>query len=188
MTALAIGTALALVALVVVLYPLFVDRPRKPVPAPRRASASAPEHGELPAVQALREVEFDRETGKLSERDYAALKAAYTREALAELRAADAPATSAAPGGVASAAPGGVASTAPGGVASTAPTDEELEATIARFRAAPVCAGCGLRPELDALYCSSCGRWLGGACGKCGVAVTEADARYCGSCGHQLAA
>ena len=35
-------------------------------------------------------IKFDRETGKLSDSDYAELKTRYTREALAELRAADA--------------------------------------------------------------------------------------------------
>ena len=39
------------------------------------------------AVAALREIEFDRETGKLSDDDYAALKAKYTGEAVAALRA-----------------------------------------------------------------------------------------------------
>src|SRR5215470_2422959 len=38
------------------------------------------------ALSALREIEFDKATGKLSEEDYAALKAKYTAEALAVLR------------------------------------------------------------------------------------------------------
>ena len=36
-------------------------------------------------MAALREIEFDRETGKLSDDDYASLKAKYTGEALAAL-------------------------------------------------------------------------------------------------------
>ncbi len=38
------------------------------------------------SVEALREIEFDRQTGKLSDADYATLKASYTERALAELR------------------------------------------------------------------------------------------------------
>ena len=39
------------------------------------------------ALRALREIEFDRATGKLSDADYDELKAKYTTEALAALRA-----------------------------------------------------------------------------------------------------
>ncbi len=47
--------------------------------------------GSRSAIDALREIEFDRATGKLSDDDYAALKAEYTRTALVELRAANRP-------------------------------------------------------------------------------------------------
>ena len=58
-------------------------RRRRARPRPARAPAAAPES----AIDALREIEFDRATGKLSDDDYAALKAQYTRTALVELRA-----------------------------------------------------------------------------------------------------
>src|SRR6267378_8220969 len=38
------------------------------------------------ALRALKEIEFDRATGKLSDTDYDQLKAKYTQEALAVLR------------------------------------------------------------------------------------------------------
>lgn len=41
------------------------------------------------ALIALKEIDFDRATGKLSEADYETLKARYTREALAALREDD---------------------------------------------------------------------------------------------------
>ena len=44
------------------------------------------------AIDALREIEFDRATGKLSDADYASLKQSYTARALAELRAGVMPA------------------------------------------------------------------------------------------------
>ena len=94
--ALAAGTTLALGAALVVLGPLWsddADVALAPVPPdpPRLAlgPAAAAVEG-VSAVEALREIEFDRATGKLSDEDYAELKASYTREALAELRAADA--------------------------------------------------------------------------------------------------
>lgn len=42
------------------------------------------------ALAALKEIEFDRATGKLSDEDYERLRATYTMEALEALRAADA--------------------------------------------------------------------------------------------------
>lgn len=45
------------------------------------------------ALGALKEIEFDRETGKLSDADYEFLKEKYTAEALAALRVEDAAAS-----------------------------------------------------------------------------------------------
>lgn len=154
------GTILALAALAFVLSPLFnVARPR-PVAAPRAEhEATRAEQ----AITALREVEFDRETGKLSDTDYATLKSEYTREALAAMRAQDA--------------------------AGAMVGDDEVEAAILAYRGrAPACPSCGPRPEPDAIYCSECGRYLAGQCFACGATVTELGARFCTSCGSTLAA
>ena len=68
--------------------------------------------------------------------------------------------------------------------------DALLEATIRRFRAhAPgACADCGPRPEPDAVFCSSCGRYLAGRCAHCGAACDRPGQRFCADCGHSLAA
>ena len=164
MSTLIIGTVLALTALGFVLYPLFregVPVVRRVKPVRGRPEPSASER----AVAILREVEFDRETGKLSESDYNTLKSTYTREALAAMRSEEEPAGAA-------------------GVA-----DDEIEAVILKYRARPTsCDACGPRPEPDAIYCSSCGRYLAGVCGGCGARITEAGARFCPSCGGSLAA
>lgn len=154
MLAFALGTLLALAAVAFVLYPLLV--PSKST----ARSTHAPE--EIPgstAVEALREIEFDRQTGKLSDADYTTLKASYTERALAELRAEPA-----------------------------APVDE-VESLVLGLRARRrTCPDHGLRPESDAAYCSACGRYLAGVCSACGTAVTEPAARYCAGCGNTLAA
>ena len=49
-----------------------------------------------------------------------------------------------------------------------------------------VCATCGPRPEPDARYCSSCGRFLGGPCPRCGAAMDQPGARFCSACGHHV--
>ena len=154
MLALAVGTVLALAAVAFVLYPLL---------APGRAAARTDrEPEEIPgstAVEALREIEFDRQTGKLSDADYAALKALYTERALVDLRAEPAAAA------------------------------DPVESLVLGFRAQRrTCPDHGPRPESDAAYCSECGRYLVGVCSACGAAVTEPAARYCAGCGNTLAA
>lgn len=158
--ALILGTVLAVGALAYVLYPLFFG-----VPTVRVARAPAREaEGDSPIV-ALREIEFDRATGKLSDADYAALKTRYTREALAVMRHAES------------------------GGQSAEPSDDEVEAAVRAYRERHAsCPTCGPRPESDALFCSSCGRYLRDRCADCGAPVDAPDARYCVSCGKSLAA
>ena len=166
MTPLLIGIILALASLAFILYPIFNESP------PQHATRDDFRGGDFQniesqsAIDALREVEFDRATGKLSDADYASLRARYTKEAVAELRSA--------------------------GVEDVADADTDAdaaEALISRFRArAASCSNCGPRPEPDAVYCSDCGRFLPGKCSSCGAAVTESGAQFCSSCGARLAA
>lgn len=159
MTPLIVGALLAVTALVVVLYPLFDDL-ALPKRGGRARDATVPS---VEAVQALREIEFDRETGKLSDNDYSALKTRYTREAVAAFRDEE------------------TGLSGPGGNAA--------EAVILQYRKHQSgCAVCGPRPEPDAIYCSTCGRYLAAACAHCHTAISEIGARYCGSCGVSLAA
>lgn len=176
--ALVLGTLLALAGLAFVLYPLFAD-PGASLPPVATGSRSESEATGEDAVAALREVEFDRATGKLSDSDYAALRARYTTAALAELRARDSMAVAS-----------GSAGTAQGGDA--APSTEAVdvaELAVRRQRdRLRECAACGPRPEPDAIYCSGCGRYLPGCCAGCGAKVDEPGARYCPGCGNTLAA
>ena len=117
---------------------------------------------EAVALRALKEIEFDRATGKLSDSDYEQLKAKYTQEALAALREES-----------------GIRSLEPG----------VKPAPDSRLRT-PRCPEHGARPESDAEFCSDCGRRLGTApayCARCGTAL-ENDARYCNRCGARVAA
>jgi len=158
-----------LLALFVVLRPLiWPPPPSEPVLEPM-------EQEETPrgvALLALKEIEFDRETGKLSDEDYRFLKEKYTAQALEALRAEEGP---------------------------EAPDD--VEALIAhRVRAlrsaaasappdAPICSTCGPRPEPDAAFCSTCGGRLPppATCTHCGTALS-ADSRFCEGCGSRVAA
>jgi hypothetical protein len=133
------------------------------------------------ALAALKEIEFDRETGKLSDADYEMLKSQYTAAALDALRL-DALRLDALR-------------------AESAAVPDDLEVMIAaRARALrsaaastspdiPGCSICGPRPEADALFCSTCGRRLAkvGACRRCGAPLGP-DSRFCEQCGNQVAA
>ena len=116
------------------------------------------------ALRALKEIEFDRATGKLSDADYDALKAKYTEEALAALRGE--------------------------GARSAARGAQEPPARAPRTAHGAPCPVDGPRPEPDAVFCSACGRRLGTApayCTRCGTAM-EKDSRYCNRCGSRVAA
>ena len=165
MLELILGILLAAGATYFVLLPIL--RP----PVESAGSDMAGDEGEDPAddmsrqavaLRALKEIEFDRATGKLSDSDYEQLKAKYTQEALAALREES-----------------GVRSLEPG----VKPAPDSRLPT-------PRCPEHGARPESDAEFCSDCGRRLGTApayCARCGTAL-ENDARYCNRCGARVAA
>jgi hypothetical protein len=159
MLALILGTVLAMGALAFVLFPLLVAPGQS---SPRRMhEISLRNVPEQEAVVALREIEFDHVTGKLSDADYDELKTRYTERALRALRS---------------------------GTGNDSPADAAEAAVLAYRSRLKRCTTCGPRPEPDAVYCSSCGSFLPGACGSCGVAVTEPGATFCTSCGRLLAA
>jgi len=117
---------------------------------------------QMVALRALKEIEFDRATGKLSDTDYEQLKGKYTQEALAAMRVES-----------------GIRSQEPG----VKPAPESR-------LPAPRCPEHGARPEMGAIFCSDCGRRLGtalGYCARCGTTL-EDDARYCNRCGARVAA
>ncbi len=160
---------LGALAIYLVLRPIFSPPPDRTAPAEPMDPEETPKGV---ALAALKEIEFDRETGKLSDADYQQLKQKYTAEALAALRVEE---------------------------RRSAPTDVEAmiagrvqalrSAAVATPAGGPACVGCGPRPEPDARFCSSCGRRLqaGGACARCGAALAP-DSRYCEACGTLVAA
>ncbi len=170
-----LSLALAGGALWLVLNPLFrpgsiaPDVYEPPDPTETRKGA---------AVAALKEIAFDRETGKLSEGDYAELYARYSTEAIEAMRAEDV-----------------VSAAAPAPVSASMGTDEAIEAMVAAdvltleataggVAEAPTCPTCGPRPETDAVFCSQCGKLLPhpAQCTGC-HAPLEPGGKFCGRCG-----
>jgi hypothetical protein len=159
-----------LLALWFVLDPVL--RPAPPAP-PIYEPPDPQETAKGLALAALRDIEFDRETGKLSDTDYDELRKAYTTEALTAMRVEES-----------------------GAAAGAGPDEVErmVAARVAAIRGGDVgdgvvCPTCGPRPEAEAAFCSSCGRSLNGtgACTGCGAPLTP-GARFCGNCGTSVTA
>jgi hypothetical protein len=126
---------LGAVALGLVLGPLLGGERALPPRLPLEDEPPPPE--ETPrgqALLALRELDFDRATGKVAEGDYAALRQRYLAQAIAVLKADDGSDPAEAPISRRSAAIG-----------------------LGNGGAGPNCPRCGPRPEPDARFCSSCG-------------------------------
>lgn len=159
---LAVGVILAAAATYFVLRPVLVPRPPEPV----ADEAIDPDDDLSPravALRALKEIEFDRATGKLTDVDYDTLKRRYTAEAVQALRSEESTTVPVTP------------------ITPRAPTPPSI---------APACSVHGKRPERDARYCSECGRRLeiaAGFCSRCGTPM-EPGARFCSSCGRRVAA
>ena len=176
MTALIVGATLAIAALLYVLFPLF------DAVVPGRKTPVRPVTRGESAIDALREIEFDRETGKLSDDDYAALKSEYTRTALVEMRARE-------PVPAAGVNFTDVAAAEPSHSVSDVTGLDPAEAAVLRYRAVRrSCDDCGPRPEPDPVFCSNCGKYLKGACAHCGAAIDQPRSRFCANCGSSLAA
>ncbi len=161
---LVVGLVLATGATYFVLLPILR-------PSPLESASSTGDEGEDPdddlspqtvALRALKEIEFDRATGKLSDTDYESLKAKYTAEALAAMR----------------------------GEQGAGSREQTIMPAPRSLLPAPSCPEHGPRPEPNAVFCSQCGRRLGSApgyCVRCGTALAD-DARYCNRCGTRVAA
>ncbi len=164
-----------MVAVAVVLEPLISPRGARRVDAALdEAEFMDIEESESPKIQALlalKEIEFDRATGKLSEEDYGALKAKYAKVALEAMDAEER--------------------------AETSVAVDAAEELIRRAAQAKVCPACGPRPEEDATFCSECGQKLtapageaakgGSFCTSCGSGLPD-GARFCGECGTKVEA
>lgn len=140
------------------------------------------------ALAALKEIEFDRETGKLSDADYQFLKAKYTAAALEAIRQ-DTDALT--PGRMSDDVEAMIAAKvrALRSESPEATSDTVVVSRSGSTAAAPSCSSCGPRPEPDAVFCSSCGRRLPvrASCDRCGTILLPGS-RYCEGCGRQVAA
>jgi hypothetical protein len=135
------GMAVAVAALALLLEPVVRPAPAGAAPEPVEDDEIPLDESASPKVQALlalKEIEFDRATGKLSDEDFEQLRARYARQALSALDEED---------------------RGDAVLAAAAGTDDPAEALIRSARTGlRVCPACGPRPESNAAFCSDCGK------------------------------
>jgi hypothetical protein len=160
------GAAVALAALALVLEPLARGNGAMALAESEldEDDLLPPEESDSPkmrALIALKEVEFDHATGKLSEDDYERLKAKYEQQALLAIKAEErgepalaepSPVAVGAASSVSDAAEAMIRQARSGGMSAAAPA--------AGAEGTKSCSQCGPRPEADAVFCSNCGRAL----------------------------
>ena len=174
------GIVVAVVALAAVLQPLWSGpgSDELTIASVEDLEFEVLEESASPKVQALlalKEIEFDHATGKLSDEDYAELKAKYSQMALAAIEAEE----------------------EGEGAGAAEDAAEALVRQVAAGRLS-VCPKCGPRPESDAAFCSDCGKPLARAaiassvrsrafCEDCGSKLTK-GAKFCPECGAKVGA
>jgi hypothetical protein len=152
--AIVIGLVMAVVAVLLVLDPILRPASR----APQRPSVfdepddDPKEHRKELALAALKEIEFDRATGKLSDTDYQSMLTRYTKEAVEALRESEAEAGIAGGNGPAAA---GVAGS--GGVEADDPIERLIAETRAANKGRRFCSNCGAALEGSGRFCVECG-------------------------------
>jgi hypothetical protein len=147
---LALALVMALLSAALVLEPLLRAASGRAIVAPAPLFSDSDDEDDPRlirrdrALAALKEIEFDRATGKLSDDDYESMKSRFTAEALTALREADAAVTS-----------------APTLPRSHAPTDDAVEQLIASARrrgaSRRFCLECGAPLEGKGKFCLECG-------------------------------
>jgi hypothetical protein len=176
------AVVVGMVALWLVLEPLL--RPR----TPRVVAYEPRDLEETPkgvALGALKEIEFDRETGKLSDADYEFLKAKYTLVAVEALREEQGAVSNDIEALIATK----VRSLRSASATTSLDTPSLLSSEPTISGSSPACQACGPRPEPDAVFCSACGRHLalGRPCDRCGAALLPGS-RFCAGCGRPVEA
>ncbi len=172
----AIMILMVLVVLAAVGYPLVYYRARKDITLnDTYDTMSEIMKKKESSYTAIKELDFDYRTGKLSDEDYKKLYRIYKSDALHTIRMID-----------------------ENSATKSNPMERVLEEEIRRRRAMIAqktveksalstirCTSCGAENRIANKYCTSCGEKFGEKCRKCGN-LNLPDALFCSNCGEQL--
>lgn len=158
-----LGLALAVLVLPFAISPFMKVNRRKPETQAER-DRSAPVLEKRDALIALRDLDFDFRTGKITEEDYTPLRQRLVAEAAQALQAAEAPQPD---------------------------WDAEIEAAVRAVRAkrrsaeTPTCSHCQASVAVGSKFCPQCGAGLEVACPQCHNPIQAGD-KFCALCGALL--
>ncbi len=149
--------ALLLVVSLYLVTPLMTNRPRRLTEEPQEASSLLAERERL--LNALQELDFDYQLGKIPEDDYPLQRAELLRKGADVLERLDAIAAS-------RPAPQPVAAAASDATNAKALSDDEIESMLAarrkerKTKSAGFCPHCGKPIMVSDQFCSNCGKSL----------------------------
>ncbi len=149
--------ALLLVVSLYLVTPLMTNRPRRLTEEPQEASSLLAERERL--LNALQELDFDYQLGKIPEDDYPLQRAELLRKGADVLKRLDAIAAS-------RPAPQPVAAAASDATNAKALSDDEIESMLAarrkerKTKSAGFCPHCGKPIMVSDQFCSNCGKSL----------------------------
>jgi transcription elongation factor Elf1 len=131
----------------------------KPRHGPKKVTTTFNAHeARTAALSALRDLDFDFQTGKVSGEDYPALRAQLVAEAAKYVEAESAEENR---------------------------LEALIRARKAAMSSEKPCPQCGKKLDAGARFCPHCGTELATACPSCGKPVHTGDL-FCGSCGAKL--
>jgi hypothetical protein len=156
-----IGLGLLILALPLVVSPLRSSPHGLPRAAELADHAAVPTHTQV--LLALRELEFDHQTGKVTPEDYASLRADLMVHAASAIQDED---------------------------AAEEQLSNQIEDAVRLRRTTRTqgssCRACGKRLEPGDRFCPGCGSAVQGGCPRCGAQIAPGD-KFCACCGERLA-
>lgn len=158
--AILIGTGLSILSVFFVAAPLLNKKGKKPTSASKKTPAISNQYEET--LIALRDLDFDHSTGKITAEDYVNLRAELLVKAAKELEAK---------------------------VQKEKELDALIENAIQSRKkdkpAARICGKCGSKSKITDQFCSACGVSLNPVCQNCGHEIEPGDL-FCTGCGQAI--
>ncbi|HBG74706.1 MAG: hypothetical protein A2X25_11785 [Chloroflexi bacterium GWB2_49_20] len=152
--AILIGLSMLVISVTFVAIP-FQQRSKKKHALP--VKHMEPEEHRLAVLSSLRDLDFDFQLGKVSEDDYASLRARLMAEAAQSLQEAD----------------------------KVDEVEALIQARKASKAKSPACENCGQAIESGIRFCPRCGTAVKSSCPSCGKNLKAGDL-FCSSCGYKL--
>jgi len=161
-----IGLALLVLTVPVVVRPFRQNQSKRTGAGQRQGQASFTGHELKPqreqVLAALRDLDFDYQTGKIAEQDYTLLRSELLAQAAQLIQSQE---------------------TEDEAIEKLIRARREALSVVEARK----CSQCGRKLSADDCFCSACGQPVGVSCPQCGKSITSED-RFCSACGEPVEA